>query len=182
MATHSIRVIGDPVLKERAAPVVDIDSKLIRLVDDMFDTMYEAPGLGLAAPQIGVRKRLFVYDHDDEPGVLINPVIAESDGEWLYNEGCLSVPGLYFEIVRPRRVLITGIDLDGNDVALEVDDLVGRLFQHELDHLDGVLLVEHLSEEQRKGAKKELRELMLHGPNLKADDKLIDLDGGLRLP
>jgi len=182
MATHSIRVIGDPVLKERAAPVVDIDSKLVRLVDDMFDTMYEAPGLGLAAPQIGVRKRLFVYDHDDEPGVLINPVIAESDGEWLYNEGCLSVPGLYFEIVRPRRVVITGLDLNGNDVSLEVDDLVGRLFQHELDHLDGVLLVEHLSEEQRKGAKRELRELMLHGPNRNADDKLIDLDGGLRLP
>ncbi len=181
MASHTIRVIGDPVLKERAAPVTDIDGKLARLVDDMFDTMYDAPGLGLAAPQIGVRKRVFVYDHDDHPGVLINPEIRESEGEWLYNEGCLSVPGLFFEIVRPNRVLVVGLDLDGNEVELEVDELVGRLFQHELDHLDGVLLVEHLSEEQRKGAKKELRKLMM-GESARGDDKLITVGGQLQLP
>lgn len=161
MATHSIRIIGDPVLKERASEVRDIDGALVRLVDEMFETMYDAPGLGLAAPQIGVRKRLFVYDHDDAAGVLINPEIVESDGEWEYSEGCLSVPGLYFDIVRPKRVFVRGLDLDGNEVEIEADELEARLFQHELDHLDGVLLVEHLTEEQRRDAKKALRELRM---------------------
>lgn len=165
MAPYTIRIIGDPVLKERAADVTDIDGRLVKLIDDMFDVMYSAPGIGLAAPQVGVQKRLFVYDHADEPGVLINPVIKESDEEWTFNEGCLSIPGLYFEITRPRRILVTGVDLDGNELEIEADELRSRLFQHELDHLDGVLMVEHLTDAQRHEAKKALRELMLEGPH-----------------
>ncbi len=173
MAPYSIRVIGDPVLKQRAKEVTDIDGKLVRLVDDMFTTMYDAPGVGLAAPQIGVQKRLFVYDHDGDEGVLINPEITESDGEWDYNEGCLSIPGVYFEIFRPRRVLITGRDLDGNEVELEVTDFEARVFQHELDHLDGVLMTERITDEQRKQAKKAIRELMLAGTRPEREESLV---------
>ena len=164
-APYAIRVIGDPVLKQRANDVDDIDGKLARLVDDMFVTMYEAPGLGLAAPQVGVQKRLFVFDHEGNSGVLINPRITESTGEWAYQEGCLSVPGLYFDIVRPKEILITGLDLDGNEVSYEADELDARLFQHELDHLDGVLLLDHLDDEQRKEAKRALREMALAAPD-----------------
>ncbi|MEZ5141856.1 MAG: peptide deformylase [Acidimicrobiales bacterium] len=173
MAHYSIRVIGDPVLKQRAREVTDIDGKLVRLVDDMFTTMYEAPGVGLAAPQVGVQKRLFVYDHDGVEGVLINPEITESGGEWEFNEGCLSIPGIYFEIHRPKDILITGVDLDGNDVQLEVSEFEARVFQHELDHLDGVLMTERINDEQRKQAKKAIRELMLAGRRPEHEDTLV---------
>lgn len=179
MSTFDIRVIGDPVLKQRANEVTEIDGALARLADAMLDTMYEAPGLGLAAPQVGVRKRLFVYDIDDEPRVLINPEIVESSGEWVYEEGCLSVPGLAWEIVRPKQVHLRGYDLDGNEVDIEADELRARLFQHELDHLDGVLLVEHLTDEQRAEARKALRELMLSGRPAPAHEDPIER--GLRL-
>ena len=112
--------------------------------------MYDAPGLGLAAPQVGVQKRLFVYDLGEGPRTLVNPVISEARGEWSYEEGCLSVPGLSFEIMRPKEIHLTGYDLDGNEVSIEADELLARLFQHELDHLDGVLLLEHLDDDQRK--------------------------------
>lgn len=158
MPPYAIRVFGDPVLTQRAAEVDDINGALVRLADDMLTTMYEAPGLGLAAPQVGVQKRLFVYDAGDGPAVLVNPVISESSGEWAYEEGCLSVPGLSWEIIRPKEIHLTGYDLDGNEVSFEADELLSRLFQHELDHLDGVLLLEHLDEDQRKAAKKALRE------------------------
>ena len=163
MAPYEIRVIGDPVLKQQAAEVADIDAKLVRLVDDMIDTMYEAPGLGLAAPQIGVQKRLFVWDLNDDTGAhaIVNPRIVESDGEWLYREGCLSVPGLSWEIVRPNHVHVVGLDLDGNEVSYEASELAGRLFQHELDHLDGVLLVERLDEDQAREARGQVRDLVL---------------------
>jgi peptide deformylase len=163
MAPYTIRVFGDPVLKRRAADVTDINGAIARLADDMFATMYDAHGAGLAAPQIGVQKRLFVYDIDDEPIVIVNPVIAETRGEWTYLEGCLSVPGLSWEIVRPKEVLLTGYDLDGNEVQVEADELEARVFQHELDHLDGVLLLDHLDDDQRKEAKKVLRERALSG-------------------
>jgi peptide deformylase len=158
MATHSIRLVGDPVLRQRAAEVTDIDDKLVRLADEMLTTMYEAPGVGLAAPQIGVRKRLFVYDVGEGPRVVVNPTIAETDGEWAFDEGCLSVPGLSWEIVRPKQVHLTGIDLDGNELSVEADELVARCFQHELDHLDGVLLLERLDPDTRKLALRTIRE------------------------
>ena len=111
VAAYTIRVYGDPVLKQTAAPVDNIDGAIKALADAMVDTMYAAPGLGLAAPQVGVQKRLFVYDlqEGEGPQTLVNPVISESRGEWTYEEGCLSVPGLYFPIVRPKEVHLTGI-------------------------------------------------------------------------
>jgi peptide deformylase len=164
MAPYTIRVFGDPVLKQRATEIDDIDGALVRLADDMLETMYAAPGVGLAAPQVGVQKRLFVYDLDDEPRALINPVITESRGEWSYFEGCLSVPDLHWEIIRPKEICITGYDLDGNEVEIEADEIEARMFQHELDHLDGILLLEHLDDEQRREAKKALREMLLASP------------------
>ena len=157
MSIQPIRTYGDPVLKTLATDVVEIDSKIAKLVADMIETMYEAPGVGLAAPQVGVEKRLFVYDIGDGPETILNPRITETAGEWVYEEGCLSVPGLYFEIVRPAQVHLEGIDLDGNAVSIEASELLGRVFQHEVDHLDGILLLERLDDAQLKVAKKELR-------------------------
>lgn len=182
MPPYAIRIVGDPVLNERAAEVDEINGALVRLAEDMLTTMYEAPGLGLAAPQVGVQKRLFVYDAGDGPSVLVNPVISESRGEWVFDEGCLSVPGLSWEIVRPKEIHLTGYDLDGNEVSFEADELLARLFQHELDHLDGVLLLEHLDEEQRKAAKKALREAAMAREAAATRRPAPAASGGLRLP
>jgi len=153
-----IRTFGDPVLKSAAAEVTNIDGKLVTLTEMMFKVMYEAPGLGLAGPQIGVQKQIFVYDVDDEgPHVLLNPVIVESSGEWVYDEGCLSIPGLYVEILRPKNVLVRGLSLDGNTVEIEADELLARLFQHEIDHLNGVLMFDRMLPDQRKNALAEYR-------------------------
>lgn len=162
-APYAVRIVGDPVLRRKATEVTDLNGRVARLVDDMVATLYEAEGLALAAPQVGVQKRLWVYDmHDDEgPKVIVNPVITESRGEWTYEEGCLSVPGLSWEIVRPKEVHLTGLDLDGNELSIEADELLARMFQHELDHLDGVLLLDRLAPEQRKEAKRAVRELQL---------------------
>lgn len=177
MAPYTIRLIGDPVLKQRAHEIDEIDGRVARLVADMFTTLDSTDnGLGLAAPQVGVQKRLFVYEIEDEQHVLINPEIRESRGEWAYQEGCLSIPGLYFEIVRPKEVFIVGYDLDGNEVQLEVDEIEARLFQHELDHLDGVLMLDRLDDEQRKEAKRALREMSLQVSRPET------VSGGLRLP
>jgi peptide deformylase len=153
----TIRQYGDPVLKTRAREVENIDSAVANLVDSMIETMYAAPGTGLAANQVGVQRRIFVYDVGDGPKTVINPRIVESEGEWTYEEGCLSVPGLTWDIVRPNTVHLVGVDLDGNEISVEAAELEGRVFQHELDHLDGILLVEHLDETQRKEALKILR-------------------------
>lgn len=155
--TYDIRTFGDPVLKICAAEITNIDSKLIKLTDEMFEVMYQAPGLGLAAPQIGVQKQLFVYDVDDEQQVLINPKIIESSGEWVYDEGCLSIPGLYVEMLRPKLVLVEATNLDGNTIQIEADELLARLFQHEIDHLQGVLMFERMTPDQRKLALAEYR-------------------------
>ena len=140
---QKIRTFGDPVLKAMASPVADIDGKLLDIVDDMFDSLYTTDsGVALAAPQIGVQKQIVVWDTDDEASAIINPVIVESDGEFVYSEGCLSIPDLYAEILRPNRVLVRGISLDGNEIEFEVDEFMGRLFQHEIDHLNGILMFE----------------------------------------
>lgn len=146
------------MLRRVASEVTDIDGRLAKLADDMLATMYAEPGIGLAAPQIGVQRRLFVYDIGEGPQTIVNPVIVESDGEWGYFEGCLSVPDLSWEIVRPKQVHVTGRDLDGNDVSLEADELLARLVQHELDHLDGVLLLDYLDDDTRRAALRTLRE------------------------
>jgi len=161
---YTIRVFGDPVLKQRAAEVTDVDGRLAKLAQDMIETMYAAPGAGLAAPQVGVQKRLFVYDAGDGPKTIVNPEIVEARGEWSYEEGCLSVPGLYWEIVRPKEVHLRGFDLDGNEVSIEADEFEARVFQHELDHLNGTLLLEHLEPDARKQALRTLRTRELARP------------------
>ncbi len=158
--SYEIRTYGDPVLKTKAAPVTDVDGRIVRLVDDMFDTLtHSGNGLALAAPQIGVRKQVVVWDFGDDPLAIVNPEIVESDGEWVYDEGCLSIPGLYVEMVRPKQVLVRGVDLDGEIVELEADELEARMFQHEIDHLDGVLMFDRLEGDQRKDALAEYRRI-----------------------
>ncbi|MCL4446177.1 MAG: peptide deformylase [Actinobacteria bacterium] len=157
MATFPIRTYGDPVLRQQTLEVEEINGRIARLAKNMIETMYAAPGTGLAANQVGVQKRVFVYDIGEGPQVVVNPVIKETDGEWTYEEGCLSVPGLSWPIVRPNAVHLVGVDLDGNEISIEADTLEGRVFQHELDHLNGVLVIEHLDDDQRREALKTLR-------------------------
>jgi len=107
-----------------------------------------------------VQKQIFVWEIDDQPMVIINPEIAESSGEWVYDEGCLSIPGLYVEMLRPNQVLMKGVTLDGNEVEIEADELMGRLFQHELDHLNGVLMFDRMQPDQRKQALAEYRRIL----------------------
>ena len=185
MAPYDIRIIGDPVLRRRAANIADVDATLVRIVEGMVETMYAADGIGLAAPQIGVQKRLFVWDLGDGPRTIVNPQIVESDGEWVYDEGCLSVPGLSWDIVRPKQVHVTGRDLDGNEISVEADEIEARLFQHELDHLDGTLLIERLDTDRRKAALRTLRELGIGSgstpPSRPSDPGGGAAPGGLRL-
>ncbi len=157
MAEYQIRLWGDPVLTQRASDVADIDGRLAGLAADMIETMHAARGLGLAAPQVGVQKRLFVYQAGEEAITVVNPTISETRGEWEYEEGCLSIPGLFFPIVRPKEVHLTGYDLDGREISIEADEVEARCFLHELDHLDGRLLLEMLDRDQRKTAMRELR-------------------------
>jgi peptide deformylase len=165
MTTFAIRQYGDPVLRSATREIDEIDAGVAKLAEDMIETMREARGAGLAANQVGVQRRMFVYEVGDGPVVVvINPRIVESSGEWTYDEGCLSVPGLSWPIVRPNLVHLIGYDLDGNELSLEADELEGRVFQHEVDHLDGKLLVEHLDDEQRREAKAILRARALHLP------------------
>ncbi len=158
---YPLRLFGDPVLKQRAREVEEFTDDLVTLVNGMYDTMDLEDGIGLAAPQVGVRKRLFTFDlHEgDGPGVVINPVIVESEGEVLSDEGCLSVPGFRFEVVRSERVTMRGVDLDGAEVVMEGDDLLARMIQHEIDHLDGVLLLDRVEPEVRREALREMRTL-----------------------
>lgn len=176
MSGVTLRVFGDPVLREVADEVTNVDGALVELTKQMAITMYAAPGLGIAAPQVGVRKRLFVYDMNDGQGALtiVNPVIVESSGEWSYDEGCLSVPGLSWEIVRPRTIQLTGYDLDGHEVNVEATDLLSRLYQHELDHLNGVLLLDLLPDDQRAEGMKVLRNRILeHGSAHDPDREIV---------
>lgn len=157
---QQIRTFGDPVLKSKASAVTDVDGKIARLVDDMFDSLYSTDsGCALAAPQIGVQKQVIVWDIDDEPMALVNPVVVESAGEFVYTEGCLSIPELYVDILRPNQVLIRGVTLDGEEVEIEADDFLGRMFQHEIDHLNGVLMFDRMTPDQRKEAMAEYRRI-----------------------
>jgi peptide deformylase len=177
MAPYRIRVVGDPVLRQRASEVTEIDGRLAKLAEDMIATMYDAPGVGLAAPQVGVEKRLFVYDVGEGPRTVVNPEIVEATGEWTYEEGCLSVPGLSWPITRPKQVLLRGLDLDGNELEIEADELEARCFQHEVDHLDGVLLLERLDPDTRREALRTIRERGI-SPSVLADAEPL---GGLSL-
>ncbi|MDX6253690.1 MAG: peptide deformylase [Frankiales bacterium] len=159
MSVKPIRLFGDPVLRSPAAEVVDFDKQLRKLVKDLEDTMIEAPGAGLAAPQIGVPLRVFTYDIDDELGHLVNPVLTDlSDEEQDGEEGCLSFPGLAFPTKRAFRVVAKGMNMYGDPVVIEGSELLARCLQHETDHLDGVLFIDRLDTEQRKLAMKAIRE------------------------
>jgi peptide deformylase len=160
MAIYPIRTFGDPVLRMPTKEVDDIDFALRTLVEDMLETMYVAPGVGLAANQIGVSRRVAVFDPQDElgPRVMINPVLIETSGEWEYEEGCLSVPGRFWPIVRPAFARVRALDLEGREVEHAGDGLLGRVLQHEIDHLDGGLLLDQLPRRVRKRALKEIRE------------------------
>lgn len=142
MALRNIRVIGDPVLTKTCKKVEKMTPRTKELIQDMFDTMYEANGVGLAAPQVGVLKRIVVIDtgmEEREPHLLINPEIIETDGEQKGQEGCLSLPGKYGEVTRPMHVKVKAQDMDMNEFVLEGDELLARAICHECDHLDGVL-------------------------------------------
>ena len=158
MALFPIRTYGDPVLRASAVLVEEFDDALARLAADMIDTMDDAPGVGLAAPQIGVSKRIFVADVGEGSFVMVNPVIVELADSWTFDEGCLSVPERFWEIERPAYARAQGFDLDGNSIEVEGDDLMGRVLQHEIDHLNGTLLIERLSRRKRKQALRQLRE------------------------
>jgi peptide deformylase len=157
MAIFPIRTYPDPVLRLPAAPVGAGNAELRRLVDDMIETMYAAPGVGLAAPQIGVSLRVIVFDAGDGPQHVLNPVLEATSGEYLYEEGCLSVPDRYWPIERPAYARVRGVDLRGREVTYEGEELLGRVLQHEVDHLEGVLLLKRLTRRDRKEALRELR-------------------------
>ena len=162
MTVRDIRLFGDPVLKTVSTEITEIDDGVRGLVADLIDSV-ELPGrAGVAAAQIGVNLRAFSYNIDGDVGYIINPVLVELSGEpELVDEGCLSVPGLSWEIIRPNEVHVTGVDLDGNVVSIEASEYAGRVFQHELDHLDGVLLIERLDDDQRRSAKRAVREMLM---------------------
>ncbi|HZU55719.1 MAG TPA: peptide deformylase [Actinocrinis sp.] len=158
MAIQQIRLFGDPVLRTKADPVVDFDKELRRLVKDLTDTMLDAPGAGLAAPQIGVSLRVFTYNVDGEVGHLINPQLDLSDELQDGDEGCLSIPNLAFPCTRALRAVARGYNEYGDPVLIEGSEKLARCFQHETDHLDGILFVDRLDRETRKAALRAIRQ------------------------
>ena len=153
-----IRLFGDPVLRTRATEVVDFDKELRKLVEDLTDTMMDAPGAGLAAPQIGVGLRVFTWFVDDELGHLINPTLTLSEEIQDGEEGCLSIPGLVIDCRRALSVVAHGFDMHGEPLVVEGREKLARAIQHETDHLDGVLFVDRLDREARRVAMREIRE------------------------
>jgi peptide deformylase len=171
MSVQPIRLLGDPILRTPAAPVETFDKELRNLVRDLMETMLDAPGAGLAAPQIGVGLRVFTYDVDEAQGHLVNPVIVtRSDEEQDGDEGCLSLPGLTFPLKRSATVVAAGFNMYGDPVTVEGSETLARCFQHETDHLDGVIFVDLLDPETKKAAMKAIREAEWNGapPPVKA--------------
>ena len=158
MALRPIRLFGDPVLRTPAAPVVDFDKELRTLVKDLTETMLDAGGAGLAAPQLGISLRVFSYDVDDVIGHLINPVLDLSEDTQEGEEGCLSLPGLAFNTMRANGVVAKDTNMHGDPVVIEGTELLARCVQHETDHLDGVIFIDRLDAATRKLAMKAIRE------------------------
>lgn len=158
LAIQPVRLFGDPILTTAATAVVDFDKELRTLVQDLTETMLNAPGAGLAAPQIGVGLRVFVWDVDEELGHLINPVLDLSDDHQEGDEGCLSFPGLLYNTSRALRVVAKGFNMFGDPVQIEGSELLARAIQHETDHLDGILFIDRLDLALRKEAMKAIRE------------------------
>lgn len=161
MAVLRVLTLGDPILLSKASPVTDFDEDLADLAASMRETMVDAPGVGLAAPQVGRPIRLFVYDsgEDGESGTLVNPTISWSSAETQEGEeGCLSLPGVYYPVVRAQSVRVEARDLTGAPVTREAEGFLARIFQHEIDHLDGILFIDRLAPEIRKEAMRALRD------------------------
>ncbi len=159
MAILKILEFPDPRLRTKATPVEAVDDSLRALIADMFETMYAAPGIGLAATQVNVHQRLLVADISPDknaPHVLINPVILEKDGVTVTDEGCLSVPGYYEEVERAEHIKVRFLNRDGDEIEMEADGLLAVCIQHEIDHLDGKLFVDYLSEAKRQRIRKKL--------------------------
>lgn len=153
MSVLPIRVLGDPVLRIETTPVDVVTDNVRRLIDDMFDTMHAANGIGLAAPQVGRTERVAVVDVDKARYALVNPEIVVAEGKKeKTEEGCLSIPDVYGDVERPTRVVIRALDRDGKPIEVEATGLLGRCFQHEIDHLHGKLFIDHLSFLKRRGA------------------------------
>ncbi len=159
---------GSEVLEKPSDPVTNISGDDLKLVQDMIETMYKAPGVGLAAPQIGVAKRIMVTDTSsgekkDHLFTIVNPQIVQTDGEQYEEEGCLSIPGFAATVVRPKKVVLSGVDLNGKEVVIEGADLLARAFCHEMDHLDGKFFLDHLSFIKRDMIKRRIKKLMRQG-------------------
>ncbi len=158
-----VKIYGSEILRRKALPVEDFDGNLKKLVEDMAETMYKAPGIGLAAPQVGVSKRVFVADistpdKKDKLYVLVNPEIVEfSEEKDKFEEGCLSIPGIYEDVVRPVAIKVKAQNLEGEDFTLSVEGLLARCFQHEIDHLNGILFVDRVSGFRKKLLKGKLK-------------------------
>jgi len=166
MAILSIFKYPDPILRKKAGPVTEFGPELEELVSNMAETMYNAPGVGLAAPQIGLSKQVIVYDVSPEeergtPTALINPKITEAEGEEIGEEGCLSVREFCAQVKRAARIVIEAQDIEGNPLTIEVEDWPARVIQHEIDHLNGVLFIDHLSSLKRSLYKKKLKKILL---------------------
>jgi peptide deformylase len=154
-----IRTLGDPVLRQACRPVEVFDDALGRLADDLFETMYEAPGVGLAANQVGLSLACFVYDdREGHAGFVANPMLSDPTREQRESEGCLSIPGPYHETTRALSVRLRGRDLHGAPVDLRVEGFLARIFQHETDHLNGLLYIDHLDDAERRDVMRQLRE------------------------
>ena len=165
MSLLSILHFPDPRLRQKAEPVARVDDEIRRIVDDMFETMYEAPGIGLAAVQVNILKRIVVIDvseEKDQPLCLINPELIAAEGKEKTEEGCLSVPGIYEMVERAERIRVRALDRDGKPFELETDGLLAVCIQHEIDHLDGHLFVDHLSALKRNRIRKKLEKQRLH--------------------
>jgi peptide deformylase len=158
LSIRPIRLFGDPVLRTAAQPVTDFDKELRTLVADLTDTMLDAPGAGLAAPQIGVGLRVFTWYVEGEVGHLVNPELRLSSDTQDGPEGCLSLPGLSLDCVRALSVVAHGFDMHGEPLVVEGSDLLARAIQHETDHLDGILFIDRLDRESRRAAMKTIRE------------------------
>lgn len=163
MAIFPIRLFGDPVLRQRAAEVDEVDDLVRKLMRDLTDTMQDAPGLGLAANQIGVPRRVLVWQNEDDHGAIANPVIVERAGSEIDEEGCLSLPPLRYPVERAKWVRVEGLGPEGEQLSLEREGLSARILQHEIDHLDGVLFIDHLAPELQREARRLLREQTLMG-------------------
>lgn len=164
MANLGITKYGNPVLRKVAEPVTEINDEIKKIVNDMLDTLYASEGVGIAAPQIGVSKRIIIIDTNPteasvKPLVIINPEIVEVSGEIKEQEGCLSIPDVRGEVKRYERVVVEGLDLDGNKIRVEGTDLLARALQHEIDHINGKLFIDHLSKLKQQLLKNQLRKI-----------------------